>query len=107
MKLAPTGLGFDFPLAFTMTHMFFSMAGCSLVMALAPSMRKLDPVKQLPEHGLRLVCLSFFYVVAISANNMSLINLGLSINQVRPEESPWVSLAPPASPRREMRRRRG
>ena len=83
MKAQPRGLGFDFPLAFTMTHMFFSMAGCSLVMALAPSMRKLDPVKQLPEHGLRLVCLSFFYVVAISANNMSLINLGLSINQVR------------------------
>merc|ERR1719197_451286 len=65
-----------------MTHMFFSMAGCSLVMALVPSMRKLAPRKQLPKYGLRLVCLSFFYVMAISANNMSLINLGLSINQI-------------------------
>ena len=40
MKARPRGLGFNFPLAFTMCHMYFSMAGCSLVMALVPSMRR-------------------------------------------------------------------
>ena len=40
MKARPRGLGFNFPLAFTMCHMYFSMAGCSLVMALVPRMRR-------------------------------------------------------------------
>jgi len=82
MKAQPRGLGFDFPLAFTMTHMFFSLAGCTLVMVLRPSQRKLDPRAQLPRYWLRLLCLSFFYVLAIAANNMSLMNVGLSINQI-------------------------
>ena len=82
MKAQPRGLGFDFPLAFTMTHMFFSLAGCTLVMILRPSQRKLDPRAQLPRYWPRLLCLSFFYVLAIAANNMSLMNVGLSINQI-------------------------
>lgn len=82
MKARPRGLGFDFPLAFTMTHMFFSLAGCSLVMLLRPSQRRLDPRMQLPKYWARLICLSFFYVLAIAANNMSLMNVGLSINQI-------------------------
>lgn len=82
MKARPRGLGFDFPLAFTMTHMFFSLAGCSLVMLLRPSQRRLDPRRQLPKYWARLICLSFFYVLAIAANNMSLMNVGLSINQI-------------------------
>ena len=89
MKAQPRGLGFDFPLAFTMTHMFFSLAGCSLVMLLRPSQRRLDPRVQLPKYWPRLLCLSFFYVLAIAANNMSLMNVGLSINQVRPPSMPY------------------
>ena len=82
MKPKPRGLGFNFPLAFTMCHMYFSMAGCSLVMALVPRMRQLRPNEQLSQYGLPLLCLSFFYVMAISANNVSLINLSLSVNQI-------------------------
>ena len=96
MKARPRGLGFDFPLAFTMTHMFFSLAGCSLVMLLRPSQRRLDPRMQLPKYWARLICLSFFYVLAIAANNMSLMNVGLSINQARFERRPPAAPCPPA-----------
>ena len=59
-----------------------SFIAANVIMALAPSTRTLS-YAQFDQYKLSLLVLSITFVGNITTNNMSLVHIGLSVNQVR------------------------
>uniref|UniRef100_A0A7R9VU54 Sugar phosphate transporter domain-containing protein n=1 Tax=Chlamydomonas euryale TaxID=1486919 RepID=A0A7R9VU54_9CHLO len=83
--------GFRFPLAMSMAHMGFSFCALAPIMAL-PSFRSLHAVtlrKQWPG----VLSIAGFFAVNVGFNNISLLNIPLSLNQVIRASIPVVAAA--------------
>jgi hypothetical protein len=71
---------FEFPLFLSMLHMFFSFIMLFPVM-LAPGFRDTH-VPTLKKQWIGLAGVGVFFAVNIGFNNLSLVNISLSLNQV-------------------------
>lgn len=75
------GPGFSFPIFYTMWNMVASFAGANLLMLGVPSSRTIS-WKQFWRHKWALLLLSCVSVLNITLQNASLVQIGLSVNQM-------------------------
>ena len=71
--------GFSFPILLTICHMMF---GFSVLLPVMVANRKLQHIETLARQWRGLLCIGVFMALNVSLNNLSLVQISLSLNQV-------------------------
>ena len=86
------GLGFTFPVFYSMCHMIMSVAGAAVTMKIKPPATGPPTVAQFLEYRWEVLALAACTTINICCNNASLMMIGLFVNQVLKSTSPLVTM---------------
>ena len=91
-KPAPTGAGFQFPIFYTMFHMWTSVGGSFVLMLIKKPETGMPNLKQLWEYRIGIAGLAICTVVNLACNNASLTLVSLFLNLTIKAASPLVGM---------------